>query len=114
MPDSNPLDPFDQLRERLISQLDTLVPFLAVAHEEVFEVLSRDYGHWYSDERLATRPESYQDYCQQVAQSAFLFGYSYVEAFITDIIPEIYRLRRDLLPPDKSLRYGEVVLSAAL
>jgi hypothetical protein len=100
---------FDALHDRLIEQLDSLVPFLALAHREVFSVLSAEYEGWYTDERRTTLPESYCTYRHQVAHAAFLLGYSYAEAFITDLIWEVYAIRRDLLPPDKALRFGEVL-----
>lgn len=100
---------FDPLQTRLVEQLDSLVPFLALAHREVFGVLAEKYSGWYNDERRATLPDSYEDYAQQVAHAAFLLGYSYAEAFVTDLIWEVYAARRDLLPADRSLRFGEVL-----
>jgi hypothetical protein len=109
MSDDNRRDPFDRLRARFVGQLDSLVPFLALAHREVFSVLSTEYASWYPDERQATLPESFREYCHQVAHAAFLLGYSYAEAFITDLICEVYSARRDLLLPDKTLRFGDVL-----
>lgn len=100
---------FDELYDRLIAQLDSLVPFLALAHSEVFTVLSAEYADWYPDERRATLPSSFGSYCHQVAHAAFLLGYSYAEAFVTDVIWEVYASRRDLLPPDKALRFADVL-----
>ena len=102
-------DQFDQLLSRLVGQLDTLVPFLALAHGEIFGVLSSEYADWYPDERRATLPASFQEYCHQVAHAAFLLGYSYAEAFITDVIWGVYSSRRDLLPKDRALRFSEVL-----
>lgn len=96
------------LYERLIGQLDTLVPFLALAHQEVFEVVSAGFGNWYSDERVETLPDSYDSYTEQVAHAAFLLGYSYLETFVSDVISAVYDARRDLLPEDKQLRFGDV------
>lgn len=100
---------FDALYDRLTEQLDSLVPFLALAHREVFSVLAAEYAGWYPDERRSTLPESYSAYSHHIAHAAFLLGYSYAEAFVTDLIWEVYANRRDLLPPDKSLRFGEVL-----
>lgn len=100
---------FDSLYSRLIEQLDSLVPFLALAHEEVFGVLSTEYSDWYPDERRTTLPDSYGAYCHQIAHAAFLLEYFYSDAFITDLIWEVYATRRDLLPADKSLRFSDVL-----
>jgi hypothetical protein len=102
-------DSFKQLQSRFVGQLDSLVPFLALAHREIFGVLSSQYADWYPDERQATLPDNFQEYCHQVAHAAFLLGYSYAEAFITDVIWEVYSARRDLLPPERALRFGEVL-----
>lgn len=103
------IDGFDALHDRLVGQLDTLVPFLALAHREVFGVLSARYADWYPDERRDTLPSSDSAYSHQVAHAAFLLGYSYAEAFVTDLIWAVYAARRDLLPADKSLRFGDVL-----
>jgi hypothetical protein len=100
---------FDVLHDRLVGQLDSLVPFLALAHNEVFNVLSAEYAVWYTDDRRTTLPDNYRAYQHQVAHAAFLLGYSYVEAFVTDLIWEVYAIRRDLLPAEKSLRFGDVI-----
>jgi hypothetical protein len=76
-------DPFDQLTKRFIAQLDTLVPFLALSHREVFDVLRDKYAGWYTDNRRSTLPNTFNDYGHQVAHAAFLLGYSYAEAFVT-------------------------------
>lgn len=59
------------LHDRLIGQLDTLVPFLALAHREVFDVLSEKYAGWYPGEQQDTLPDTYESYCSQVAHAAF-------------------------------------------
>ncbi|MFL5329889.1 MAG: hypothetical protein ACJ8C4_13350 [Gemmataceae bacterium] len=102
-------DSFKGLNLRLISQLDSLVAFLSLAHHEVYEVVSENYATWYRDERQSTRPRGFQEYSQQVAHSAFLLGYSYAEAFICDVIRLVYSCRRDLLPSDKTLRFDELL-----
>ena len=102
-------DPFDRLRTRLVAQLDSLVPFLALSHREVFDVLKRGYAGWYTDDRRSTLPNTFKEYSHQVAHAAFLLGYSYAEAFVTDLICEVYSARRDLLPKEKQLPFGEVL-----
>ena len=39
MTDSGEGTVFDGLHDRLVDQLDSLVPFLAIAHQKVFSVL---------------------------------------------------------------------------
>jgi len=104
-----PADPFGRLTKRLVAQLDTLVPFLALSHREVFEVLKEKYEGWYTDNRRSTLPNTFKEYGHQVAHAAFLLGYSYAEAFITDLVFEVYNARRDLIPSEKQLRFGEVL-----
>jgi len=103
-------DPFECLRIRLLDQLDSLVPFLALSHREIFNVLKMEYAGWYTDDRRSTLPNTLNEYSHQVAHAAFLLGYSYAEAFVTDLICEVYSARRDLLPKEKHLPFGEVLL----
>lgn len=100
------------LHDRLVNQLDTLVPFLALAHREVFDVLSAKYSGWYPVDQQGTLPDSYEAYCSQVAHAAFLLGYSYAEAFVTDLMWLVYSVRRDLLPRERTLLYSEVLSRA--
>lgn len=100
------------LHARFTSQLDTLVPFLALAHREIFDVLSRQYSFWYSDNRRETLPDSLESYTHQVAHAAFLLGYSYAEAFVTDLMFHVYSIRRDLLPDKRQLTYKDVISQA--
>lgn len=102
------MTPIDRLYKRFIGQLDTLIPFLGLAHEEIFLSLHGNYSGWFSIEQQATLPNSFNEYCTQVSNAAFLLGYSYAEAFITDLIWTIYHCRRDLLPPDKALRFSDL------
>lgn len=102
----------DELHARLIGQLDTLIPFLALAHHDVFDVLSSHYASWSPPEQQDTLPNTYDAYATQVAHGAFLLGYSYAEAFITDLMWQIYSTRRDLLPEDKTLKYVDVLTKA--
>ena len=100
---------FDRLRSRLVAQLDSLVPFLALSHSEIFDVLRTRYAGWYTDERRSTLPNTFDDYSQQVANAAFLLGYSYAEAFVTDLMYEVYEARLDLLPQDRPLTFGDIL-----
>lgn len=102
-------DSFARLLTRLLAQLDSLVPFLALSHKEIFDVLRAKYGGWYTDNRRSTLPSTFNEYAHQVAHAAFLLGYSYAEAFVTDLILEVYQRRRDLIPKDRQLSFGEVL-----
>jgi hypothetical protein len=106
-----PADSFDSLLERLIAQLDSLVPFLALSHREVFDVLKEKYPGWYEHDRQSTLPSTFEGYVHQVAHAAFLLGYSYAEAFVTDLIFDVYNARRDKLPSDKKLCFEDVLQS---
>src|SRR5262249_6748579 len=97
------------LLTRLTNQLDSLVPFLALAHKEVFEVVGEGYGDWLSDEQQSTLPESFQIFERQIAHGAFLVGYSYAEAFLGDLVRLIYLKNPQMLPRDKELKFSEVL-----
>ena len=101
--------PIDQLYVRFISQLDSLIPFLGLAHQEIFLNLQKNYIDWFSYEQQSTLPDTFNKYSIQVSHAGFLLGYSYAEAFITDLIWEIFNARRDLLPQDKSLKFSDVL-----
>ena len=101
--------PVSRLYVRFIKQLDSLVPFLGLAHEEIFMTLQKNYLTWFSYEQQSTLPETLNGYSIQVSHAGFLLGYSYAEAFVTDLIWEIFNARRDLLPQDKALKFSDVL-----
>jgi len=72
----------ETLYDRLIQQLDTLVPFLALSHKQVFDLIHRDNEEWFPEKQKSTLPDTLLSYQTQIAHSAFLLGYSYFEAFI--------------------------------
>jgi hypothetical protein len=96
------------LFDRLVAQLDTLVPFLALAHGEVFDLIRHDHGVWLSRKAERSLPESYLIYRRQVTHGAFLLGYSYSEAFLADLVREIYISNPRMLPEEKQLTFGEL------
>lgn len=98
------------LHGRLIAQLDTLVPFLALAHREGFDLIQEHGVGWLGDVNLA----SYESYRVQVAHSAFLLGYSYCEAYLADLARAIYRNRPKMLPGERQLKYAEIVACVSL
>lgn len=71
--------------DRLINQLDTLIPFLGLANEEIFTLIHNDTTNWFTLEQKTVIPDIYPAYQNQVSISAFLLGYSYFEAFIADL-----------------------------
>lgn len=101
-------DTKDNLLKRLISQLDALVPFLALSHKDVFKLIKRDHGIWFSREDEKTLPSAYATYRKQVTHGAFLLGYSYSEAFLSDLVRQIYRHNPCMLPNEKELKFSEL------
>ena len=108
---TNMTEPADcnSLHDRLIGQLDTLVPFLALAHHDIFTSLHGHYVNWVSSDQQDALPDTCDGYVTQVTHSAFLLGYSYAEAFVSDLMWRIYSERRDLLPQEKTLNYTDVL-----
>lgn len=99
----------DNLADRLISQLDALVAFLSLGHEEVFEVVRSEYDSWVPREQLDTLPGSFEIYRTQVSHAAFLLGFSYFEAFLSDVVRVILRSRPEMLPRDKKIAFGQLI-----
>ncbi|MCB0627756.1 MAG: hypothetical protein KDC43_28485 [Saprospiraceae bacterium] len=95
--------------ENLFSQLDTLVPFLGLANEEIFSKIHDENQEWFTEQQRKSLPDTFNSYKNQVSVSAFLLGYSYFEVFIADLAKKILLSRPVLLPKDKNLTYGEVV-----
>ena len=95
--------------ENFILQLDTLVPFLGLAHEEIFSKIHDENQEWFTEQQRKSLPDTFTTYKNQVSVSAFLLGYSYFEAFIADLAKKILLARPALLPKDKNLTYGEII-----
>jgi hypothetical protein len=100
----------ETLLQRVLGQFDSLVPILGVAHDEIFTLVRERHEDWFPEEGWRGFPTTFPVFEAQLVHGAFLLGYSYAEAYITDLLWEIYNRRRDLLPADKSLTYGEVLL----
>jgi len=84
----------ENLLDRLIGQLDTLIPFLEISRRSVFRLLrAKGYVWFYPDQRNAF-PKTYQVYQKQVCHSALLLGFSYFEAFLADLIRQVYQGQR--------------------
>lgn len=99
----------DHLHDRLVGQLDTLIPFLALSHREAFDLIGERYGEWLPEWQQGSLPETYAIYQTQVAHSAFLLGYSYYEAFLSDLARQIYTHSPAMLPQDKTLKFSEAL-----
>ncbi len=99
----------ERLIDRLISQLDTLIPFLELSSPDVFELISKAHRDWLSLDGKKSLPESYEMYRQQINHAAFLLGYSYAEAFLTDLVRQIYRKHPQMIPEKKQLSSYEVL-----
>ncbi len=97
------------LIDRLTSQLDTLVAFLALSRQEVFAIIQQHHSQWFAPEEQPAVPDSYSLYQTQVAHAAFLLGHSYAEAFLADLMREIYLARPVALPRDKELKFRDVL-----
>ncbi len=99
----------ESLYDRVIRQFDTLVPFLAVSHEEVFEIIRRHEADWFPPSEGQPLPDTYQMYQVQVSHAAFLLGYSYFEAFLADVVKHVYHARSSMLPKEKELKFKDVL-----
>lgn len=95
--------------ERVIAQFDTLIPFLAISRQDIFDLINRERKVWFSQDQGLALPDSYEIYRTQINHSAFLLGYSYFEAFLADLVREIYLARPTMLPKEKQLKYGEIL-----
>lgn len=99
----------ENLLDRFIGQLDTLILFLAISRPEVFRLLQREGRVWVDIGQQDSLPKKYQVYQKQVCHSAFLLGFSYFEAFLADLVRQIYLRNPKMLPKGKELRFDEIL-----
>lgn len=99
----------DNLLNRVIGQFDTLISFLAISREDVFKLIKKEKNIWLPEDQESAFPDSYTIYRTQITHSAFLLGYSYFEAFLTDLIRQIYLSKPKMLPKEKQLKYAEIL-----
>ncbi len=97
------------LLERTISQLDMLVPYLSLAHQEVFDLASAEYDLWCPTPANTPMPNTFQAFTTQFAHAGFILGCSYVDAFLADLLRECYRSHPRMLPGNKTLTFGDIV-----
>ncbi len=100
------------LLDRVISQLDTLVPYLSLAHQEVFDLVESQYDNWCQTPEETPLPNTFDAFTVQIAHSAFVLGFSYADAFLADLIREIYSRNPEMLPQNKKLSF-EAILAAS-
>jgi len=99
----------EDLLGRFIGQLDTLIPFLAISRAAVFRLLQSQGHVWFDQDQQGAFPRTYQVYQKQVCHSAFLLGFSYFEAFLGDLVRQIYVRNPKMLPREKQLRFDEIL-----
>lgn len=103
----------ERLDYRLCEQLDTLIPFMHLASEEIFGHVLREHQSWMPVEHRKLMPDSYLNYERQVAHAAFLLGYAYFEAFVADLVRAILVARPQLLPGEKQLKYSDILAATS-
>lgn len=96
------------LRNRLVKQLDTLIPFLGLSQDSVFSLLHDHESTWFTGEQRKAVPQSFRTFETQIAHGAFLLGYSYSEAFLSDLVRRIYDSRPSMLPEDSGLKFSDI------
>ncbi|MFA6714699.1 MAG: hypothetical protein WC082_00135 [Victivallales bacterium] len=99
------------LLDKLIDQLDTLISFLALSREDVFQLLNDHRLAWFPENKDAL-PAVYENYRKQINHSALLLGYSYFESFLNDLLLQILCKRPQMLPKAKKIDYSEILNSA--
>lgn len=98
----------ESLINRLIRQLDTLIPFIALSYEDVFRLLNNERAVWFSNNQEAL-PRAYEVYRKQINHSALILGYSYFENFLNDLIYNVLKSRPSMLPKNKTVTYSDIL-----
>jgi hypothetical protein len=96
------------LLNRLIKQLDTLVPFLGLTQDPVYKLVQSHETTWFTAEQRGTIPRSFGVFETQITHGAFLLGYSYSEAFLADLMRQVYLARPRMLPKDSEMKYSDI------
>lgn len=91
--------------QRLIAQLDALVPYLSLAHKDVFQLVAGEYDNCCSGIATVPFPSNFDAFSAQVNHSAFVLGYSYFDAFLADLMRAIYLSRPKMLPNGKKIDF---------
>ncbi len=98
----------NKLLDRLISQLNTLIPFIAISNRDVFKLIQKEKKLWLHDNQDEL-PKTYEIYRKQIINSAFILGYSYLEAFLSDLARNIFLKRPQMLPSNKTIKFEDIV-----
>jgi hypothetical protein len=98
----------DDLLNRLINQLNTLIPFIGISQEDVFQLIQREKQVWFPNNEDSF-PDNYDIYKTQINHSAFLLGYSYFEAFLSDLAKFIFLSQPSMLSMNKELKFKEII-----
>jgi hypothetical protein len=99
---------YEALKDRLIDQLDSLIPYIALSYQDVFDLLRRKQTLWFA-QSPDTLPTVYAKYRRQVVHGALLLGYGYFESFLSDLLSIILRRRPEMLGKQKQLTYDSIV-----
>ena len=98
----------ENLYARLINQLNELIPFIGISRQDVFELIQQNIGFWFPN-TAENLPKSYDVYRKQIIHSSFVLGYSYWEAFLSDLVEMIYLSRPKMLPRNKMISFNEIL-----
>ena len=61
-------------------------------------MIRRECVAWFRPEQLQALPDTYREYRCQIAHAGFLLGYSYIEAYLGDVMRAILHCRPAMLP----------------
>jgi hypothetical protein len=98
-----------RLYDRFIEQLNSLVLFLALGNEEIFNLVWDRHTLWIPEKQASLVPSKLGTYQTQIAHAGFLLGYSYAEAFLNDVARQVYLTKPELLPGDEKLRFKDIL-----
>ncbi len=99
--------------DRIINQFDSLIPFIALSRQDIFDLLNRERAVWFSN-NIKALPSVYDLYRKQINHATLILGYSYFEVFLNDLLAEILRHRPAILPKNKQMTYSEVIGKATI
>ena len=94
--------------DRLIDQLDALIPFITTSEKDVFDLLNRERAEWFFHAPEAL-PRAYELYRKQINHAAIVLGYSYFENFLSELLTEILHSRPEMLPRNKEIMYSDII-----
>ena len=96
--------------ERFISQLDDLVVFMSLSNIDFFTELKKKWGSLTELNEVSEEPISENQYEQIILRSALLLGITYLEAYIADILRDIYFKKPEVLTArNKTLSWEKII-----